>query len=599
VIERTEGNPFFIEESVRSLVETQALEGERGGYRLTRPLQSFQVPATATAMIAARVDRLTPEDKRLLQAAAVIGTDVPFALLQAVADEPEDRLRLGLAHLQATEFLYETRLFPDLEFTFRHALTHEVAYGTLLTERRRALHARIASAMEALYADRLEEHVERLAHHALRGEVWDKAVAYLRQAGTRAVARSAYREAVTCFEQALSSLARLPETRQTVESSIDLHFDLRNALQPLGEMAKLLDHLQEAERRARALDDQRRLGWASAYLSHYFWMVGRPREALSFGQNGLTIAETLGERPLGVTAVLYLGYASFTAGDYRQASSHFRKTVGLVEGGLERERYGTAVFPAAVAPTFLALALAELGEFDDGIAHGQEGIRIAEGLEHPYSLALAWSNLAGLYSVKGDLAHAVRLLERALALCREADVPVMALYVMGFLAHAYALCGRTEEGMSMGLELLTGAATMGLRSFSANLFNSIGEACLLAGRTDPALAFAGQAATMARGLGQRGGEAWALRLLGEIAFHGASAELETAEGHFHEALALAIELGMRPLTAHCHLGLGKIYARVDKPEQAREHLTTASTMFREMGMTFWLGQAEAELRGGG
>lgn len=179
VIERTEGNPFFIEESVRSLVETGVLAGERGAYRLTRVVQGLQVPATAQAMLAARIDRLGPEDKRLLQAAAVIGTDVPFELLQAVADEPEHRLRRGLAQLQATEFLYETRLFPDLEYTFRHALTHEVAYGGLLAERRRDLHARIVGSIEALYGDRLDEQVERLAHHALRGEVWGKAVTYL------------------------------------------------------------------------------------------------------------------------------------------------------------------------------------------------------------------------------------------------------------------------------------------------------------------------------------------------------------------------------------------------------------------------------------
>src|SRR5262249_32717531 len=145
------------------------------------------------------------------QAAAVIGTDVPFELLQAVADEPEDRLRQGLAQLQATEFLYETRLFPDLEYTFRHALTHEVAYGSLLHERRRALHARIVEAIESLYRQRLAEHVERLAHHALRGEAWDKAVVYLHQAGQKAAERSAYREATAAYEQALEALRHLPQ----------------------------------------------------------------------------------------------------------------------------------------------------------------------------------------------------------------------------------------------------------------------------------------------------------------------------------------------------------------------------------------------------
>ena len=181
-----------------------------------------------------------PEDKRLLQAASVIGKDVPFTLLQAIADVPENSLRRGLTHLQAAEFLYETSVFPDLEYTFKHALTHEVAYGSVLQDRRRALHARIVEAVEALYPDRLAEQVERLAHHAFRGEVWEKAVTYLRQAGAKALAHSAYREAVTCFEQALAALHPLPDTHQKVERAIDLRLDLRQSLFPLNELATRL-----------------------------------------------------------------------------------------------------------------------------------------------------------------------------------------------------------------------------------------------------------------------------------------------------------------------------------------------------------------------
>src|SRR5262249_11692687 len=135
LVERTEGNPFFVAASVRTLRERGVLQGERGAYRLARPFESTQVPATVQAVLAARIDRLAPEDKRLLQAAAVIGKDVPYALLQAIAEQPEDALRQGLARLHAAEFVYETSLFPDLEYTFKHALTHEVAYGSLLQER--------------------------------------------------------------------------------------------------------------------------------------------------------------------------------------------------------------------------------------------------------------------------------------------------------------------------------------------------------------------------------------------------------------------------------------------------------------------------------
>ena len=213
LIARTEGNPFFLEESVRTLVETGVLVGQPGTYRLAKPLDSLQVPATVHAVLAARIDRLPAEEKRLLQTAAVIGTEVPLPLLQAIAELPEDALYRGLAHLQAAEFLYETRLFPEREYTFKHALTHEVAYSSLLHERRRVLHAQIVQALETLAADRLAEQAERLAHHALRGEVWDKALAYCRQAGEKAMTRSAFQEAVTCFEQALVASQRLPRQR--------------------------------------------------------------------------------------------------------------------------------------------------------------------------------------------------------------------------------------------------------------------------------------------------------------------------------------------------------------------------------------------------
>src|SRR5262245_40372990 len=203
LIARTEGNPFFLEESVRTLVETGDLVGEPGAYRLAQPLQGIQVPATVQTVLAARIDRLPPEDKRLLQTAAVIGTDLPFALLWAIADLPEETLHRGLAHLQAAEFLYETHLFPEPEYTFKHALTHEVAYGSLLLERRRGLHGRVVEALEALAPERAVEQVEWLAHHALWGEVWDKAVTYCQQAGARAYDRAAFRDAVASFEQAL------------------------------------------------------------------------------------------------------------------------------------------------------------------------------------------------------------------------------------------------------------------------------------------------------------------------------------------------------------------------------------------------------------
>jgi len=255
---RTEGNPFFLEETVHALVETKLLAGEPGAYRLVKGLETIQVPATVQAALAARIDRLPPEKKRLLELASVIGKDVPFGLLHAIAALHDEALHQGLAHLQGAEFLYEASLFPDIRYTFKHALTREVAYKSLLQERRRALHARIADTMERLYADRLTEQVERIAHHAFQGEAWDKAGAYLRRAGTKAAARSANREAFAYFKQAVLALGHLPESRKRSEDAIDLRIDLRNSLQPLGDNQQALDYLREAATLAEVLGDQRR-----------------------------------------------------------------------------------------------------------------------------------------------------------------------------------------------------------------------------------------------------------------------------------------------------------------------------------------------------
>jgi len=306
LIERTEANPLFLEESVQALAETGALTGKTGAYRLTQSIAQLKMPATVQAILAARIDRLASEEKRLLQAAAVIGKDVPMALLLSIADAPEHEVCAELTRLQAAEFLYEVRLFPDLEYTFKHALTHEVAYQGLLQDRRRDLHARTTEAIERLSTERIAEQTERLAHHSLRGELWEKAVAYLHQAGLRAMARSAHREAVPYLEQALGTLHHLPETRRRSGLAIDIRIDLRNALYPSGNWARMGKYLQEAEMLARSLGDQHRLGRIATLMIMQRRATGDHDAAFKFGQQALAIARTLGDRSIEVVATNYL-----------------------------------------------------------------------------------------------------------------------------------------------------------------------------------------------------------------------------------------------------------------------------------------------------
>ena len=328
-------------------------------YRLAHDATAIQVPATVQTILAARIDRLSPEDKRLLQAAAVIGKDVPFALLLAVAELDEEDLRRGLAHLQAAEFLYEASLFPDLEYTFKHALTHEVAYGSVLQDRRRALHGRIMEAMETLYGDRLQEQVERLGHHAVRGERWDKAPAYLRQAGAKVFGRSANREAAASLEQALDELSHLPEGPGTIEHAIDIRIDLRYALVLSGDYETTLHHLREAEALAVALGDRPRLGRIFALLTENLRMMGALEQAVESGLRALALSVELDDFTLQVQARNHLGPTYVFQGDYRAARDLLMSNVRALTGELTRERFGRHS-SSIVSRAWLIASLAEL-----------------------------------------------------------------------------------------------------------------------------------------------------------------------------------------------------------------------------------------------
>jgi class 3 adenylate cyclase/tetratricopeptide (TPR) repeat protein len=594
LIARTEGNPLFLEEGVRTLVETQVLVGTRGAYRLAQAVPTIQVPATVQAVLAARIDQLLPEDKHLLQTAAVIGTEVPLPLLQAIAELPDAALHGALGHLQAAEFLYETRLFPEHSYTFKHALTHEVAYGSLLHERRRALHARIVEALETLYPERLSEQVEWLAHHALRGAMWDKALTYLRQAGEKALARSAHREAVGSFEQALSTLQHLPEQRTTIEQAIDLRFALRVALFLSDNHGRILAYLREAETLAAVLDDPRRLAQVLLFLSAHFRYMGSHEQALATAQRAMALAAAGREGILQAAAHRCLGLAYEAQGDYCRAIDDLRQMVSL-EGAQRHERSGQVNLPAVQSRAWLALCHAELGMFAEGRALGEEGLQIAEAVAHPSSLMFASWAIGLLILRQGDLPRALPRLERAVSICQDAALSFYFPGLAAALGAAYTLGGRVADAvplLTQALEQSTAGETVVWR---AACCLTLGAAHLLAGSLAEADAVAEGALAHAREHQERGHQASALRLLGDIAAHRAPPDADQAAAHYRQALTLANELGMRPLQAHCHRGLGMLYATTGPQEQARAELAAAIAMYQEMAMTFWLPEAEAAL----
>jgi tetratricopeptide (TPR) repeat protein len=456
---------------------------------------------------------------------------------------------------------YETRVFPERAFTFKHALTHEVAYGSLLQEQRRTLHARIVEALEGLTGERVAEQVDRLAHHALWGEVWVKALKYCRQAGEKAIARSAYREASGYFKQALAVPPHLPETHDTREQAIDLRLALRTALFPLGDSESILPYLREAEALADALGDHPRLGQVSRFLSDHFRDMGAYDQAIAAAQRALMLAKASGDVVLYALANRYLGGAYYCVGNYRWAIDGYGQTVASLEGSQRREDFGQPNLPAVLSRALLALCHAELGTFTEGSALGDEGLRIADAVAHPGSLMLALWGIGVVSLRQGDLPRALPLLERAIGICQDANLPA---YFPKLVEPA--LCRL-----------------------------ALGEAQMRTGRLEEAQGLAERALAQARERQERGHQAYARRLLGVIASQREPPETEQAETIYHQALTLAEELGMRPLVAHCHLGRGKLYATSGRRAEARVALAAAGELYRAMEMSFWLPRVEMVL----
>jgi tetratricopeptide (TPR) repeat protein len=446
-------------------------------------------------------------------------------------------------------------------------------------------------AFEALMPEGAAEQVERLAHHALRGEVWGKAVTYCQQAGVRAFGRAAFREAVASSKQALQALAHLSEPDDTRVLSIELRLALGGSLNPLGEYGQCLTLLGEAAALARALDDGARLERVLAKMGDTRRLTGDYDGAIAVSRQALDLAAELGDSVLQAGASYFLGKTYWDVGDFVRAAELQRWNVEVAD----RESSTPSTDLRLRVRARLARTLSALGAFAEGRRHGEEALRLATLAGRGQTPIIAYGCLGELYLAKGDLEHAIRLLEQGLALCRASGNRSWVPMIMTRLGSATTLQGRLAEGRALLEEGISeGIRTGSLRDNPYGVL-WLSEVCRLAGHGDEAWRHARQALDLAQQLKERGNEALALHQLGTVHAHAAPPDAEPAEAHYQQALALAEALGMRPLVAHGHLGLGTLYGKISRTEQAHTQLTTAIELYRTMDMTFWLAQAEATL----
>jgi len=598
LIERTEGNPFFLEESVRTLVETGVLEGEPGAYRLTRPLPAIAVPATVQAVLAARIDRLQPDAKRLLQTAAVIGTEVPFSLLQTVADMAPETLHRSLDQLQGAEFLYETNLFPERVHTFKHALTQNVAYQSLLTRTRQQMHRQIAQALESLLPETVETQPELLAHHYTEAALPEPAVAYWQRAGQRALARSANLEAINHVTTGIELLKTLPETPEHAQQALTLHIALGAALLVAkGHAAPEVEHAYiQAHALCQQVGETQQLAPVLFGLWRFYLVRSQLHTARELGEALLRLAQRTNDPALAAMASYALGSSWLWLGAVPAARQHLEAGIARYTPDQHRalmlrmaQYPGVAYRANAVHPLWL------LGYPDQALARLHDTLALAHELSHPDSLASARYWAAFDSQLRRDVPAVLQHAEAAVALSTEHGLPLWLAGGTTIRGWALAMQGQGKEGMTQVCQGIAAWRATGAVLHVPYFCTLLAEVSDHLGHPDDGLQAMAEAHTLVVKHEERYWEAEVCRLRGVLLLQQRGTPQAEPEAWLQRALDVARRQEAKSLELRAVMSLSRLWHQQGKCAEARELLAPIYSWFTEGFDTPDLQEAKALL----
>ena len=517
---------------------------------------------------------------------------MPVSLLRTIEQPDAGSLQDRLSALQAAEFLYEIESGNDQTFLFKHALTEEVTYASLLQDTRRNLHARLVDAIETVYQSRLDEHIEQLAHHALQAQRWDKAFRYNREAAKRAHERSSYPAAITRFENALAALENLPDDESYLLDKIDIRLEMRTALWPLGRHQEMEKRATEAGELAAAIGDIPRQANVHNFLCAHYWQAGEHSRAITHGENGIALARQAADFSVLVTTTQHLGVAHNACGNFKQQVALHRQVARQLTGPPASQRHGMAGYPAVVARGFLAWGLAELGEFEEALRWANEGTEIGRQINSAMSTVWVTNYLALTHLRRGDIGEAVSLMEPNFALCNRAEVRLLQTLTRGIFGYALCCAGDSGEGLPLMASAVEDSALRDHPEGSGYPFAWLAEGYLHAGRIAEARRMIDRSLVISRSQKERGHEAWALFTRAEIARVDGRPQNEVLSAYqaAHEAAA---ECGMRPLRSRCCYGIARTYLQNGQSEPGSDMLASARTAFQSMGMRYWAERSTA------
>ncbi|MGH6639924.1 MAG: AAA family ATPase [Polaromonas sp.] len=604
ILEQTEGNPFFIEEVMQTLIEEQVLRGERGQYRLEQIPTTLHIPTTVKVVLAARIDRLEPAEKALLQTLAVIGKAFSWSLLARVVEQPEDTTKSLLTRLQAGEFIYEQPAFPEVEYSFKHALTQEVSYGSLLIERRRALHERTGQAIESLFATQREEHCNELAHHFSRSGNAPKAVEYLLCAGRQAVQRSADAEAVVHLTTALALLENLPDGPERARQELALQITLGPAwMVTKGPAApEVKATYARALALCRQLGETTQLFLALLGLRTFYQVRGELLTARELTEQMLTLAEQAQDPAWLVTAHRALGANLFSLGELDPARTHLEQALALYDPSQHQSPdFPYGLEPGVLGLAFLGMDLWLLGYPDQALARSRETLALAQTLSHPPTSANALTFAAEIHLWRREAQPTRELAEALLALAAEHGLPFGLAYGTILRGWALAAQGRATEGIEKLQQGLNAYQATGAGHWRSHFLALLAEAYGRAGRAEAGLKTLAEAPAVVERTQERVHEAELYRIKGELTLLQPSREGEEAGGRdegeacFQQAIAIARRQGARSLELRAVMALSRLWRQQGKSGEARQMLAQSYGWFTEGFDTADLQEAKALL----
>ncbi|MBI4767026.1 MAG: AAA family ATPase [Deltaproteobacteria bacterium] len=589
ILNRAAGNPLFMEELTHSLLENGSIQKAGDQYILSKKPSDIQVPDTIQGIIAARMDRLEENLKRIMQVASVIGREFAFRILQAISDLRED-LKTELLNLQGLELIYEKSLFPELEYVFKHALTQEVAYNSLLSNRRKEIHKRIGRAIEELYVANLEEFYEVLAYHYSKGEDIEKAAKYLKLSGEKAVRDHSLWEALSFYKEAVDLLNRLPDTEENKRKLIEVINLIGSPWLMLGFPEASLPYFQQGEKLTRELGDFRGLADFVTLIGAHYSNMGNYSAALRYTEEGFEEAKKVQDVELLASFGVSLCNTYFASARFQEIINKMPEVILLIEKEGRESEFFSGINPYSFICSVIGVALAHLGRFEEGKIFLEKAFQDAEKLGDPFTSGLILLDYGLFYWVKGDWKSATECFEKSLRYSEEAKFFIGVVGSLIYDGDVKSHLGELETGRKQaekGLKIFRDSGNEGYLSW---FYYAMGSIHLNLEDIESARTSMEEALRLSRKNFELEFEGLALTGLGMVFSKKDLRDREKIEECFSKGLAILQDHGMRPWYARGLMHLGGHYLDTGQEEKALENLKEAEAMFLEMGMDYWLGR---------